>query len=73
MYDTLFMYIYLFFSRRYNVEKYYGIKKTSELLGLKMRTVRDWVIKGKIKAIKYQGSNRWSIPESEVKRVRGES
>ena len=73
MYDTLFMYIYLFFSRRYNVEKYYGIKKTSELLGLKMRTVRDWVVKGKIKAIKYQGSNRWSIPESEVKRVRGES
>lgn len=55
------------------MEKYYGIKKTSELLGLKMRTVRDWVIKGKIKAIKYQGSNRWSIPESEVKRVRGES
>lgn len=73
MYDTLFMCVYLFFSRRYDVEKYYGIKQTSELLGLKMRTVRDWVIKGKIKAIKYQGSNRWSIPESEVKRVRGES
>ena len=55
------------------MERYYNVKQTSELLGLKVRTIRDWIAKGRIKAIKYPGSNMWSISESEVRRVRGEN
>ena len=43
------------------------IKQVSVVLGLKVRTVRSWITKGKLKAIKL-GSNRWDIPEEEIYR-----
>lgn len=55
------------------MENMYNINQTSNLLGIKIRTVREWIRKGKLKAIKYEESNRWYIPESEIRRVKGEA
>jgi predicted site-specific integrase-resolvase len=52
------------------VEKFYSIRQTSELLGIKVRTVREWIRKGKLKAQKYDVSNRWFIAEGEIQRLR---
>ena len=54
-----------------NMDKRYSIRQASELLGIKVRTVREWIRLGKIKAEKYEVSNRWFISESEILRVRG--
>ena len=35
------------------MEKGYNMKQVSELLGIKVRTVRSWARSGKIKAVKY--------------------
>lgn len=51
-------------------EKNYNIVKTAELLGIKVRTVRQWIRDGKLKAVKYDVSNRWFIPESEIARLK---
>lgn len=54
------------------MERMYNINQASTLLGLKIRTVREWIKDGKINAIKYKNSNRWFIPESEIKKIKGE-
>lgn len=54
------------------MEKNYSIKQASDLLGIKIRTVRQWIRDGKIKGKKYPKSPRWFIAESEIKRVRGD-
>lgn len=36
------------------------IRETAEILGLKIRTIREWIKKGKIKAGKI--GNKWFIP-----------
>ena len=54
------------------IEKNYSIKQASTVLGVKVRTVREWIRTGKIKAKKYDISNRWFIPESEIIRLMGE-
>lgn len=51
------------------IEKNYNITQASQILGVKVRTVRDWIKQGKLKAIKYPTSNRWFIAESEIKRI----
>ena len=53
--------------------KTYTIRQTSKMLGMSVRTVREWVWRGKLKASKYPGSNMWRIPESEIARVTGEN
>ena len=54
------------------MDKRYNVKQTSELLGIKVRTVREWIRTGKIKAEKYDCTNRWFVSESEIIRIRGE-
>ena len=54
------------------MEKGYGVVETAKYLGIKARTVREWIKLGKIKANKLDGSNRWVIMESEIRRIRGE-
>lgn len=54
------------------MEKGYNLIETAELLGIKVRTVRKWVADGKIKARKIEGTNRWIVMESEIRRLRGE-
>ena len=55
------------------MEKGYNLIEASELLGIKVRTIRKWVKDGKCKARKITGTNRWIVMESEIKRLRGES
>ena len=54
------------------MEKGYNIVETAKLLGLQVRTAREWARTGKIKAKKIAGSNRWLIMESEILRLQGE-
>lgn len=51
------------------MEKGYNLNEVANLLGVRVRTVRLWVKKGKIKANKIPGTNRWVVLESEVKRL----
>lgn len=50
------------------MEKAYSIIETAKILGIKARTVREWIYKGKLKAYKLEGSNRWVIFEKDIKR-----
>lgn len=54
------------------IEKYYNLNEASVLLGIKVRTAREWVHNGKMKAVKYPNSKMWHVPESEIRRLRGE-
>ena len=47
----------------------YSITGASEVLGLKVRTIRQWIRDGKIKAQKYKMSNRWFISQEEIDRI----
>lgn len=51
------------------MEKGYNVVQTSELLGVKARTIREWIHNGKIKAQKLSGTRRWLIMEAEIKRM----
>lgn len=42
------------------------IRETAIILGLKVRTIREWIRKGKIKAVKI--GKAWRIPAEEVER-----
>ena len=55
-----------------SIERGYNLNEVAELLGLKVRTVRQWVKDGKVKATKIAGSRRWIVTESEIRRLRGE-
>lgn len=50
-------------------EKRYNVRQAANLLGIKVRTVREWIRNGKLKAGKYDVSNRWYIMESEIERI----
>ena len=52
------------------MEKGYSVIQTAELLGVQARTIREWIRTGVIHAQKIEGSRRWVILESEIKRVR---
>lgn len=54
------------------MEKRYNLKQASDMLGIKVRTAREWVHKGKLRAHKYAVSNRWYVAESEIERLRNE-
>lgn len=53
------------------MERGYNLIQTAELLGIQVRTVREWIKNGKMKANKIAGSNRWIVMESEIKRLQG--
>ena len=51
--------------------KMYRIREVAKMLGFTERAVRQWVVDGKIKAVKIM--SEWRIPEDEVERLkRGE-
>ena len=52
-----------------SMEKGYSVIETARLLGVKTRTVRYWLNKGRIKANKIAGTRRWIIMESEIERL----
>ena len=53
------------------MEKGYNLVDTANLLGIKVRTAREWVHNGKMRANKIEGSRRWIVMESEIKRLQG--
>lgn len=55
------------------MEKGYNIIEVAGLLGIKARTVREWIKNGKIRAKKLNGSRRWVVLESEIRRLRNEN
>lgn len=55
--------------RQDGVERYYNLKETSVLLGIKVRTAREWVHNGKMNAVQYANGKSWYVPESEIRRI----
>lgn len=51
------------------MEKGYNLHEVANLLGVKVRTIRQWVHDGRIKATKIPSTNRWIVMESEVRRM----
>lgn len=51
-------------------ERYYNVRQAANQLGIKVRTVRQWITDKKLKAHKYGISNRWFISESEIRRIK---
>lgn len=48
--------------------KYYTIREVAEILGVKVRTVREWLRLGKIQAERSDNGWYWMISEEEVAR-----
>lgn len=51
------------------MEKMLNLRQTADILGVQLRTVREWVRNGRLVGVKMAGSNRWSVPESEIVKV----
>lgn len=51
--------------------KSYTVRQASSVLGMSVRTIREWIKNGKMRAAKYPGSNIWRIPTSEISRIGG--
>jgi excisionase family DNA binding protein len=47
----------------------YNIRDTAQLCGVKVRTVRDWIRRGKIKAYKQENGWWWHISGTEIERI----
>lgn len=47
------------------------VQAAAEMLGRKVRTIRDWIYKGKLNAIKDGRGYRWLIPIDEVQETIG--
>ena len=47
---------------------YYSVRELSEMLNVKVRTVRGWIFKGKLKAKKDKKSRRWKISEKNLEK-----
>lgn len=54
------------------MENHYNLIETAKLTGMKVRTVREWIRNGKLKATKINGGRLWVVSESEIRRVMGE-
>ena len=46
--------------------KFYTIRQTANIIGIKVRTVREWLNMGKLEGTKDKVSGRWRIPEESV-------
>ena len=54
------------------MEKAYNSVEAASLLGIKYRTMRKYLQEGIVKGRKIEGTRRWIIMESEIRRLRGE-
>ena len=55
------------------MSKMYSLRNAADILGIKVRTAREWVHSGKMNASKYPNSQRWYVTEEEINRIRGEN
>ena len=51
------------------MEKHYSLVETADILGIKLRTVREWLKSGFIIAHKYEGKKKWYVSQSEIDRL----
>lgn len=51
-------------------KKNYTLREASYYSGVKVRTLRDWIVKGKINAFKYSAGRMWFIPQREIERLK---
>lgn len=56
----------------YQDRELFKLKDASRLLGIQVRTLREWIKLKKINAIKLDGCPMWFVPIEEIKRKRGE-
>lgn len=54
------------------MENGYNLQQVANALGMKVRTMRQWVHDGKLKATKIPGTKRWIVLESEVRRLQNQ-
>lgn len=54
------------------MEKYYTLKEMSEILNVKIRTLRLWIEKGKIITKKYGCGKMHYVSEKEIERLQKE-
>ena len=54
----------------YQGKKCYGAQTAADIIGIKVRTIRDWISRGKLSAVKAPGSHRWLVDENEIVRAR---
>lgn len=47
----------------------YTVDEAAQILKLKVRTVREMIHDGRIKAFKYPRGKAWLIPQSEIERL----
>lgn len=47
----------------------YTVDEAAKVLRLKVRTIREMIHDGRLKAFKYPNGKIWIIPESEIKRL----
>jgi excisionase family DNA binding protein len=47
------------------------LASVADCLGVKVRTVRQWLHDGKIKAYKPEGHKKWIVLGSEIRRLQG--
>lgn len=50
--------------------KYYPLREAAEMLNIQIRTARQWVHDGRLKAVHYPGSRRWYVTGREILRMR---
>lgn len=48
---------------------YYTIKQAANILGIKVRTAREWIRLGRMRAEKDEISRRWKISQQEIERI----
>ena len=51
------------------MEKHYSLSETSEILGVKVRTLREWLKTGFLIAHRYEGKKKWYVSQSEIDRL----
>lgn len=51
------------------MEKYYSLIETAEILGVKVRTVKEWMKTGFLIAHRYEGKKKWYVSQSEIDRL----
>lgn len=51
------------------MEKYYNLKETAEILGVTIRTLREWIKDGFMLAHKYPNKRMWFVSQSEINRL----
>lgn len=49
----------------------YSLREVAVACDVKVRTVREWIRKGKIQGYKVENSRHWRFAEDELNRVRG--